>query len=69
MSELNEVELFLLTVLIMRKRKHKRKSKRKVWVKDIFQQRKQKGAYNQLITEMLLTDRESYFRKALFFIF
>ena len=32
------------------------------WVREIFQQRQTLGAYNLLIQEMRLSDRESHFR-------
>ena len=41
---------------------HKKGNKRKVWVKPWIKERKVKGAYNALVCELSLTDREDYRR-------
>ena len=38
------------------------KRKRKVWVKEIFQQQQMQGTFHTLLQEMQLQDRESHFR-------
>ena len=56
----------MMMMLILLKRRKKRlqikKKKRKMWVREIFQGRKNQGVYNNLVQEMRLGDRESYFR-------
>ena len=56
---------FAVTAVILlrrfRKRKFKRKP-RKQWVRVIFKDREEKGAYYQLIKKIRLNDREFYFK-------
>ena len=59
-----DFELAVTAVILLRrvrKRRFKRK-RRKIWVGAIFKERKEKGAYYQLINEMRLNDREFYFK-------
>ena len=63
MSGTEEIEVALLALLILKSRRRKQRNKKKsVWVKEIFRQREARGAYNQLVGELRLTDRESFFR-------
>ena len=54
----NDIELMYL-YLTLRKQKTR---KRRIWVREIFQQRKICGTYHTLVQEMRLHDRESHFR-------
>ena len=54
-----------VTAIILLGRVRKRSFKRnpgKQWVCTIFKERKEKGAYHQLIIEMRLNDRKLYFK-------
>ena len=54
-----DFELAVIAVILLRrvrKRRFKRKP-RKQWVRTIFKEREEKGAYYQLINEMWLNDR------------
>lgn len=44
-----------------RGRPAKRQMKKKMWVRDIFLQRKAQGAFHNLLKEMRLTDKNKYF--------
>ena len=39
--------------------KEKEERKRKKWVRELFRKQEEKGAFNNLIQEMKLADRES----------
>ena len=59
-----DFELAVTAVILLRrvrKRRFKRKP-RKLWVRAIFKEREEKGAYYQLINEIRLNDREFYFK-------
>ena len=53
-----ELDLMLLAVLLIKKLKRR---KRKIWVKDIYKNRKTFGI-DGLVREMQLTSREAYFK-------
>ena len=56
---------FTVTAVILLRRFRKRKFKgkpRKQWVRVIFKEREEKGAYYQLIKKIRLNDREFYFK-------
>ena len=42
--------------------KKKKRRKRKIWVRELFRKREEKGAFNNLTQEMKLADRECFFR-------
>ena len=67
-DESNDEEL-LLTLMLLRRQTmmRKRPKKRAVWGREIFKARKRQGTYN-LLQEMQLNDRESYFRYLLKYI-
>ena len=59
--------LMTLGVLLIRKRRRQRnkqkvKKNRAMWVRGIFKQREEKGAYHTLVQELQLGDREFYFK-------
>ena len=59
--------LMTLGFLLIRKRRRQRnkqkvKKNRAMWVRDIFKQREEKGAYHTLVQELQLGDREFYFK-------
>ena len=50
-------------ILLKRLRQERKKSKRrKVWVKDLFQERENKGAFQQTLQNIRASDREAHFR-------
>ena len=61
-------EMLLLTLMLKRRRDRRRKS-RKVWVRKMYKERKEKGAYVNLIKEMRISDREAHFRYELLLLF
>ena len=54
------LEIALLTVLLSRRQK-RRRSKRKMWVRSILSQRRQRGEYHTLLQEMRLNDTQEHF--------
>ena len=72
MSDSEEEDILFLQLAVLFKMKKKEERKRKKWVRELFRKQEEKGAFNNLIQEMKLADRESpcplglnYFRKAL----
>ena len=58
-----DFELAVTAVILLRTvKKRFKRNRRKIWVRAIFKERKEKGAYYQLINEMRLNDREFYFK-------
>ena len=53
-----------LFFMILRKRikRQQKKNRRRFWVREIFKKRENKGAYNQILTELRLVDRENHFK-------
>ena len=64
----DEFDDMIMMFMLLRRRKRRlgrqkrKKKKRKMWVRDIFNGRKKQGVYNNLVQEIHLRDRESYFR-------
>ena len=58
----SDEEMMLLLSAVLRRRRKKRRKRRKIWVKSIFQKRKEQGDYHKLLQEMRLSDPESHFR-------
>ena len=56
--------ILILTILRRRVKKYKRddKYRKRMWVRDLFKQREEKGEYNILIRDMRLFDSEFFFR-------
>jgi len=59
--------LFTIGYLILKRRIRKKKEreaqkKRKMWVREIYNQRNKSGIYHNLVQEMALGDRELYFK-------
>lgn len=50
----------LLSLLLLRRSK-KKAAQRKMWVREIYKQRKRHSVYFQLLNEMRLNDNEKYF--------
>ena len=57
-------DMMLMFMLLRRRNRllEKKKKKRKMWVRDIFKNHKNQGAYHNLVQEMMFSDRESYFK-------
>ena len=62
MSDSEEEDILFLQLVILFKMKKKKERKRKKWVRELFRKREEKGAFNNLVQEMKLGDRESIFR-------
>ena len=62
MSDSEEEDILFLQLVILFKMKKKKERKRKKWVRDLFRKREGKGAFSNLVQEMKLADRESFFR-------
>ena len=59
MSDSEEEDILFLQLAVLFKRKKKEESKRKIWVQELFRKQEEKGAFNNLIQEMKLANRES----------
>ena len=57
-----QLNLMLSLLAVRRKRKGSVKRKHRFWVRELFQQRAEKGAFNTLIPELKLYDREFFYR-------
>ena len=62
MSDSEEEDILFLQLVILFKMKKKKERKRKKLVRELFRKREEKGAFNNLVQEMKLADRESIFR-------
>ena len=62
MSDSEEEDILFLQLVILFKMKKKKERKRKKWVRELFRKREEKGAFNNLVQEMKLADRESFLR-------
>ena len=62
MSDSEEEDILFLQLVILFKMKKKKERKRKKLVRELFRKREEKGAFNNLVQEMKLADRESFFR-------
>ena len=62
--DVQEEEMLLLILLLRRRRirREQKASQRKVWVRKLLRLRRKKGAFQNLIREMRISDRESHFR-------
>ena len=58
----DEEDLGGVLYLAVIRRRQKRKTQRKMWVRGIFAQRQERGEYHTLLQEMRLTDNQSHFR-------
>ena len=61
-STSEEEELDMLTLFAVVHQRRKQKRKRKMWVRDIFKKRQEKGEFHTLLQEMRLNDTQSHFR-------
>ena len=59
MSDSEEEDILFLQLAVLFKMKKKDERKRKKWVRELFRKQEEKGAFNNLIQEMKLADRES----------
>ena len=59
-----QLYLMLSLVALRRKReqKHKKRRKHRFWVRKLFTNRYNKGAFNTLVAELRLHDREFFYR-------
>ena len=55
-------DILFLQLVVLFKMKKKKKRKRKKCVRELCRKREEKGAFNNLIQEIKLADRESFFR-------
>ena len=62
MSDSEEEHMLFLQLVVLFKMKNKKERKRKKWVRELFRKREEKGAFNNLVQEMKLADRESFSR-------
>ena len=62
MSDSEGKGILFLQLVVLFKMKKKKRRKRKIWVRELFRKREEKGAFNNLIQKMKLADRESFFR-------
>ena len=62
MSDSEEEHMLFLQLVVLFKMKNKKERKRKKWVRELFRKREEKGAFNNLVQEMKLAYRESFFR-------
>ena len=62
MSNSEEEDISFLQLVVLSKMKKKKKRKRKKWVRELFRKREEKGAFNNLIQEIKVANRESFFR-------
>ena len=62
MSDSEEEDILFLQLVILFRMKKKKERKRKKWARELFRNREEKGAFNNLVREMKLADRESIFR-------
>ena len=70
MSDSSSNEDLIITTLLAIKKLRSARTKRKrkapfTWVRDLYKEREEKGAYNSLIQELRIGDREFYFRYGL----
>ena len=61
-------EMLLLTLMLKRRRDRLRRKSRKVWVRKMYQERKEKGAYVNLVKEMRISNREAHFRYDFYYL-
>ena len=61
-TDSEEKELALLSLLICGDGKQRQNRKRKYWVKNFFRKRNKHGAFSKLVNEMRLGGREYYFK-------
>ena len=62
MSDSEEEHMLFLQLVVLFKMKNKKERKRKKWVRELFRKREEKWAFNNLVQEMKLADRESFSR-------
>ena len=55
-------DILFLQLAVLFEIKKKKERKRKKWVRKLFRKREEKGAFNNLVHEMKLAERESFFR-------
>ena len=63
MSDSEGKDILFLQLVVLFKIKKKKIRKRKKWVPELFCKREEKGAFSNLIQEMKLADRKSFFRQ------
>ena len=62
MSDFEEEDILFLQLGVLSKMKKKKKRKRKKWARELLRKREEKGANNNLIQEIKLASRESFFK-------
>ena len=61
MSDSEGKYVLFLQLVVLFKIKKEENEKKKKWVRELFCKREEKGAFNNLIQEMKLSDRKSFF--------
>ena len=62
LSDSEEEGILFLQLVVLSKMKKKKKKKREKWVRELFRKREEKGAFKNLIQEIKVANRESFFR-------
>nr|CAI5864630.1 unnamed protein product [Callosobruchus analis] len=57
---MSQIAAAFIVLTNLRRRRVKRKTKRKIWVRDWIAKRNEQGAYNQLMTELRSGDPDFY---------
>ena len=60
MSDSEEEDIFTTSDFVQNEKEEREKKKK--WIRELFRKREEKGAFNNLVQEMKLADRESFFR-------
>ena len=60
MSDSEEEDIFTTSDFVQNEKEEREKKKK--WIRELFRKREEKGAFNNLVQEMKLGDRESIFR-------
>ena len=60
--EVDDEELVAALMLIKKMKKSRKRKSPFTWVRDLYRERMEKGAYNLLIQELRAGDREYFFR-------
>ena len=61
MSDSEERDILFLQLVVLFKMEKNKSRKRKKWVRELFRKWEEEGAFNSLIQEMELANRESFF--------
>ena len=65
-EELEDIMMMMQFTLRRKSIRSRKKNRRSIWVRTLFQKRNGHGNYHTLLQEMRLNDRESHFRESHF---